>query len=334
MKFKKVDYKKYVSWICLLALVILFSALSSRFMTIDNAKTILRQISINGILAVGLCFVMISGGMDLSVGPLIGFTATLAGMLMVDFGMPVFWSCVIAIGVATLFGLFNGVSIMITKMPPLISTLGMSYVVQGCAYLIHGGLPVRGLPESIQFIGQGYIGPVPVPVIIFVFIAAVGSFVLNKTSYGRNVYAMGSNYEASRLAGVGVKKIQVAVYTVAGFLAGLGGVIMLSRMNAGQPGTGKDTSLDIVVGCILGGVSATGGEGSIIGLIGGVLMIGVLSNGMTILGLNEYYQLLMKGVVLVAAVGIDYYGRTKRAEKKAHVIRSSENETGAAAKKE
>lgn len=324
MSFKKIDYKKYVSWICLLAIVLLFSVLSSRFATFENAKTILRQVSINGILAIGLSFVMISGGIDLSVGPLIGMTATLAGMLMVDHGLPVFLSCAIAIAVATLFGLFNGVSITLTKMPPLISTLGMSYVVQGCAYLIHGGLPVRGLPKSMQFIGQGYIGSIPVPIIIFAVIALIGSFVLNKTTYGRSIYAMGSNYEASRLAGINVRKIQIAVYTVAGLLAGLGGVIMLSRMNAGQPGTGKDTSLDIVVGCILGGVSATGGEGSVIGLIGGVLMIGTLSNGMTILGLNEYYQLLMKGAVLVAAVGIDYYARTKRAEKKSHIIRSAE----------
>lgn len=326
MNFRKIDYKKYVSWICLFTIVLLISILSSRFRTFENAKTILRQVSINGILAVGLSFVMISGGIDLSVGPLIGLTATLAGMLMVDYGVPVFPSCLIAIAVATLFGLFNGVSITITKMPPLISTLGMSYVVQGCAYLIHGGLPVRGLPESMQFIGQGYLGPIPVPIVIFVVIAIAGSFILNKTTYGRSIYAMGSNYEASRLAGINVRKIQITVYTVAGLLAGLGGVIMLSRMNAGQPGTGKDTSLDIVVGCILGGVSATGGEGSIIGLIGGVLMIGVLSNGMTILGLNEYYQLLMKGAVLVAAVGFDYYARTKRAEKKSHIIHSSEKE--------
>lgn len=316
----KIDIKKFVSWIILLVLLLMFSILSPRFRRFDNAITILRQVSIDGIMAVGLTYVLIAGGIDLSMGNMLGFTGTLTAMLVVENNVPILLACLIGILAATLFGLFNGVSITYTNMPPLISTLGMSYVIKAGAYLIHGGMPVYSLPAEMQFIGQGYIGPIPVPVIIFVVISIIGAFFLNKTSYGRSVFAIGSNKEAARLAGLNIKKLQIAVYTVAGFLSGLGGIIMMSRLNAGQPGTGTDTSMDLIIGCVLGGVSASGGEGSIIGMIGGVLVMGVLSNGMTILGLNEYYQLLMKGAVLVIAVGIDYYTRMKNSEKKARII--------------
>ena len=320
----KIDLKKYVSWIILFVLVLVFSISSPRFRTFNNAITILRQVSINGIMAVGLIFVLISGGIDLSMGNMLGFTGTLAAMLMAEKGVPIFLACMIGILAATAFGLFNGVSITITNMPPLISTLGMSYVIKATAYLIHGGMPVYGVPKEMQKIGQGYVGQIPIPVIIFIVIAIIGAFVLEKTSYGRSIFAIGSNKEAARLAGLSIKKLQILVYTVAGFLSGLGGIIMMSRLNAGQPGTGSDTSMDLIIGCVLGGVSASGGEGSTIGMIGGVLVMGVLSNGMTILGLNEYYQLLMKGSVLIIAVGIDYYARTRKAEKKSRVDRSND----------
>ena len=326
MKRMKIDAKKYVSWIILAVLVCFFSAFSPRFRQISNAITILRQVSINGILAVGLVYILISGGIDLSLGPMLGFTGTLAAMLMVEQQVPIFAACLIGILAATLFGLFNGISITATNMPPLISTLGMSYVIKAAAYLIHGGMPVYSLPKKMQVLGQGYVGSIPIPVIVFVVIALFGDFILKRTSYGRGVFAVGSNQEASRLCGLNVKRIQIAVYTVAGFLAGLGGIIMMSRLNAGQPGTGADTSMDIIIGCVLGGVSASGGEGSIAGMVGGVLVMGVLSNGMTILGLNEYYQLLMKGAVLVMSVGFDYYVRTKKAEKTVRIVHSDGKE--------
>lgn len=323
-KHRRIDVKKFVSWIILLAVALLFSFLSPRFRTFDNAITILRQVSIDGIMAVGLTYVLIAGGIDLSMGNMLGFTGTLAAMLIVENNVPILIACIIGILASTLFGLFNGVSITYTNMPPLISTLGMSYVIKAGAYLIHGGMPVYSLPKEMQTIGQGYVGPIPIPVIIFVIISIIGAFFLGKTSYGRSVFAIGSNKEAARLAGLSIKKLQIAVYTVAGFLSGLGGIIMMSRLNAGQPGTGTDTSMDLIIGCVLGGVSASGGEGSIIGMIGGILVMGVLSNGMTVLGLNEYYQLLMKGAVLVLAVGFDYYTRTKNEEKKVRIVHSSE----------
>ena len=324
----KVDIKKYVSWIILLVLVLFFSILSPRFRQLSNAITIFRQVSINGVMAVGLAYVLISGGIDLSLGNMLGLTGTLAAMLMVEKNVSIVLACVIAIVAATLFGLLNGAVITLTNMPPLISTLGMSYVIKAMAYLIHGGMPVYGLPAEMQTIGQGYVGAIPIPVIIFVISALIGAFVLKRTSYGRGVFAIGSNAESARLSGLNVKRIQVTVYTIAGFLSGLGGIIMMSRLNAGQPGTGTDTSMDIIIGCVLGGVSASGGEGSIVGMVGGVLVMGVLSNGMTILGLNEYYQLLMKGFVLVVAVGIDYYTRTRKAAKKSHITRSEKKGEG------
>lgn len=322
----KLDIKKYVSWIILIVLVVFFSVFSPRFLQLSNAITVLRQVSINGILAVGLAYVLIAGGIDLSLGPMLGLSGTLAAMLMVENNVPIFWACLAAVAVTTIFGLLNGLAVTMTNMPALISTLGMSYVIKAVAYLIHGGMPVYSLPKAVQIIGQGYAGPIPVPVIIFVIIAMMGAFVLKRTSYGREVFAIGSNPECSRLSGLNVKLIQVAVYTIAGFLAGLGGIIMMSRLNAGQPGTGADTSMDIIIGCVLGGVSASGGEGSIAGMVGGVLVMGVLSNGMTILGLNEYYQLLMKGLVLVIAVGIDYYTRTRKALRKSHIIRTEKKQ--------
>jgi ribose/xylose/arabinose/galactoside ABC-type transport system permease subunit len=315
------DFKRYASWIICLGVVLLFAVTVPRFRTVSNFTTILRQVAAVGIMASGLAMVLLTGGIDLSIGVMLGLTGSFTAILMTRFHIPVYPAMFCGIALGTFVGLVNGVIITYTKMPPIIATLGMANVVRGSAYLITGGNPVYGLPKSVTFIGQGYAGVIPVSVIIMVIVLLVVAFILNKTFFGRYIYAIGSNEEAARLGGLRVNRIRVLVYTFCGGLMGLAGIVMLSRVNSGQPIAGYGMEMDIITACVLGGVSASGGEGRISGVIGGVLAMGALSNGMAVMGLNEYPQLVMKGVVLVVAVSIDYYTKTR--SKRVKVIKNS-----------
>lgn len=314
MKQKKIDLKKYASWIIFLVLVLFFSATTPNFRTTGNTITILRQVSIIGIMSIGMAMVLLTGGLDLSVGAQIGFTGTFTAMLIVKMGVNPVVSIILGILMGTLIGFINGMVITYTGMPAMIATLGMTNAVRGLAYILTGGIPVYGLPPAVAKIGQGHVGSIPIPVIIMSVVLIIGAFVLNKTFFGRYIYAIGSNKEAARLSGLKVNQIQVLVYTICGFLVGIAGIVMMGRVNSGQPIAGQHLEMDAITACVVGGCSSTGGEGRVMGILGGVLVMGVLSNGMAVMGLSEYPQMVMKGLVLILAVGFDHLSR-KRAKK-------------------
>jgi len=310
MKVSKI-ISKYGIYLVLIAMTAYFSFASEAFLTSQNIFNILRQVAVVGIAAVGMTFVMLTGGIDLSVGSIIGVTGIATAQFMV-MGVHPILAVILALILGIIMGLANAFIINEFKVPPLIVTLGMMTALRGVAYLITGGLPVFGFTESFTLIGQGYIGIIPVPVIIMLVAFALGYIVLNKFTVGRYIYGVGGNEEASRLSGVSVKKIKYLVYSVSGFLCGIAGVVLLSRTNSGQPKAGTSYEMDIITAVVLGGVSITGGEGKIVGVIAGVMIMGVLSNGMIITNVGDYVQRIIQGLVLVAAVAFDCHNRNRK----------------------
>ena len=311
--------EKYGILIVLILLCVFFSFMTNTFLTSRNLLNILRQISILGTVAVGMTFVLLSGGLDLSVGSLLALAGTTTSTLIVSGGINP-WLAMLAGILATMtLGLTTGTIIQKFSLPPMIATLGMMTIVRGLAYIITGGLPVYGLPREYVWIGQGYVWVIPVPVIFMLTAFGVGAFVLDKTYLGRYFYAMGGNQEAARLAGINIGKMKILTYVISGFLCGVAGVILMFRINSGQPSAGMGTELDVITATVLGGVSLAGGEGKITGVLIGCLIIGVLSNGLIIMNVGEFYQMVVKGCVLILAVILDKMGQ-KYSEKQAKAI--------------
>lgn len=314
--------KQYGTTMILLVMIVFFAAISENFRTMDNLVTILRQVSMLGILSVGLTFVFLLGDIDLSVGVMMGLSATTSALFMTALGLPVIVSWLLAVLLCTIVGAINGIIVTTTRMPALIATLGTQNIIYGINYMICGGLAVYGIPEAAKFLGQDKLfGFFPVPVLVMIIVFLLGSFVLKKTYYGRYFYAVGGNAEATRLSGINIDKVKILAYSLCGFCAGIAGAINMSRANSGQPSAGHGFEMDVITACVVGGISAGGGDGKMSGVISGVLIIGVLSNGMTIVGINDYWQMVAKGLVLVLAVGLDYYQKTK--VKKAKLVSSN-----------
>ncbi len=298
----------------LVALIIVFASLSNRFLLPDNIFNILRQVSIVGIISVGMTFVMLTGGIDLSCGSVVGFAGVGAALLMTKASMHPVLACIIMCLCGIGFGLANGFFISQLGVPPFIATLGMMTSIRGIAYIITGGLPVFGFNPSFTQLGQGYLGIIPIPVIIMIVAFIFGIIFLSKTRAGRHIYGVGGNEEASRLSGVNVKKIKYMVYGIAGFMSSLAGVVLLARVNSGQPNAGSGYEMDVITAVVLGGVSMSGGQGKIGMVIVGVLIMGILTNGMTMLSINEYVQQFVKGMVLIVAVAFDSFVKSQRAK--------------------
>lgn len=319
----KVDTKKikeiltnYGIIFVLLILVIVFSTLSDRFLMRDNIFNILRQVSIVGIISVGMTLVMLTGGIDLSCGSIVGLSGVGAALMMTDGAMNPVLASVIMLVVGIVLGLANGFFISQLKVPPFIATLGMMTSIRGIAYIITGGLPVFGFNRSFTRLGQGYVGVIPVPVIFMAGAFILGYILLSKTRIGRHIYGVGGNEEASRLSGIQVKKVKFFVYGAAGFMSALAGIVLLARVNSGQPNAGNSYEMDVITGVVLGGVSMSGGQGKIAMVIVGVMIMGILTNGMTMLSINEYIQQFVKGLVLIAAVALDSMIKNQKAIKK------------------
>lgn len=297
--------QKYVIWIVFVLVVVGFSVISPNFRTIDNFITILRQISMLCIMAVGMSFVLLAGGIDLTVGSQMSLVGVCVALMATKASIPAGLSIVLGLVITLVVGFVNGIIVTKTFMPPLIATLAMQQIIQGIAYILCNGTPVYDIPESFEWIAKSDIGIIPVAVIIMFVIVLAGAFILKKTYLGRYFYAVGSNEEATRLSGLNPNRIKIIVYSISGLLAGVAGIIMMSRVNSGQPKVGVGYEMDVLTACVVGGVSVSGGEGKISDVLVGSLIMGVLSNGLLIIGLNEYYQLVIKGLVLVVAVGVD-----------------------------
>lgn len=310
-------YKKFGIYIFLAAVFIYFAIFAPNFLSSKNVINILRQISMFGIVVVGVSAVMIGGGMDLSVGGQLAVVGMILGYLMVNMGVGIVPSILIGILSGCIFGGLNGILAIKLHMAPIIVTLSMMLVLQGVAYLITGGYPITGMPEAFTKIGQGYIGMIPVPVIIFLVFIVFGWVVMNKTYLGRYIYALGGNKEAARLAGINVDLLTIFIYAFTGFAASIAAIIMVGRTNASQPGAGSSYPFDCMTAACLGGISISGGEGKISGVVVGVVILGILDNGLVLMGVNSNFQSVVKGLILLVAVAIDCYqgGKKKRAQK-------------------
>lgn len=298
--------KEYSIVLVLIALIIVMCvARPDAFPTWTNVFTVLRQASIAGIMSIGLLFVMVAGGLDLSIGSMVSFTGVLSAFFMVRMEINPALAIVLVIVIAAAVGLAQGFVIVRTGIYPMIGTLAMLTILGGIAFLICGGPPITGTPASMKMLAQGYVGVVPVPVIMLAVVVAIAAFVLNKTYLGRQFYLVGANTEAARLSGLNTKRIQIISYGICAALCGFAGIIMLSRTSSGHPQSGLNMEMEVLTALVIGGVSLTGGEGKVLKAISGVLLMAVLMNGMTILNITEYWQMVVRGGVFLFAVCAD-----------------------------
>jgi ribose/xylose/arabinose/galactoside ABC-type transport system permease subunit len=308
-----IGIRKYTPMLILIALVIFFSIISPNFMTSKNLVIIIRQVSFAAISAVGMMFVMIGGAIDLSIGSQIVMTNIVLSILMVDYKIAPALAIPLILILGTTLGAVNGFLSIKLKVHPLIITLGTASIFKGIGYIIAQSRNIMGFPDSFRWFGQGYIGPVPVPIVIMVIVALIGSFILTRTYFGRYVFALGGNEEAARLAGVNVNRMKVILFAMCGFISGITSVLLLSRVFAGQTATGQGLEFDCLTAALLGGVSFKGGEGTVFGLLTGILIIGVLNNAMQLASFPDFSQNVVKGAVLLIAVGFDVYQKSRKA---------------------
>jgi ribose transport system permease protein len=291
--------------IVLVILFIAFSVASPNFLEVNNVFNIIKQVATLGICAVGFTFVLITGGIDLSLGYQISLNVVVCGMLMSEVGLPWPVATLVVLVLGTVIGLINGLIITYTGVAPLIVTLSMLTILNGASYLLSGGLPIFGFPKGFSFFGQGALVGIPVALFIMLAVWAIGLFILNKTFFGRYLYAIGNNKEAARLSGVNTTRTLILVYAMAGLFTAIGSIILMSRLNSAQSATGAGFEFSVLTACVLGGVSVMGGRGTLFGAFVGVLIVGVLDNGLVLLNVSEYVQLVIKGVILLVAVTYD-----------------------------
>ena len=264
-----------------------------------------RQVSMIGIASIGMMFVILTGGIDLSVGAIVQFVNVVAAYLMVTAGWHPILAIFACIVLSVLAGMTNGLFITKARIPPFISTMAMMTALGGLAFIISGGMPIFGFSEGFLVLGQGSVGNVPIPVVLMVAVLIFGHFFLKKTYFGRYFFAIGGNEEASNLSGINVVRTKIIVYMLSSFFASIAGVIMLSRLGSGVATTGRGFEFEVITAVILGGVSISGGSGRVFGVIMGVLIMGVLFNGLILMGMGHHVQQVIQGIVLFAAVSID-----------------------------
>jgi inositol transport system permease protein len=302
--------RKYAIVFIFIAMLIVLSQLTNAFLQPRNLLNVVRQVSVVGLIAFGVTTVIITGGIDLSSGSVLALSAVIAASLaqQVDWhspkypglDLPVLVPIVAALGVGAFAGFLSGFTIATFRIP----TLGMMTVARGAA-LLYSERPVSGLKAEYNYIGQGHFLGIPVPIIIFFGVALAMHILLSNTRFGRHVYALGGNEQAARISGLRIGRVRVLVYTLAGLLAGLAGLVLSSRIGSGQPGLGLSYELDAIAAAVIGGTSLSGGIGTIWGTIVGALIIGVLNNGMDLLNISAYWQTIGKGLIIVGAVIID-----------------------------
>ena len=305
MKGKKIQLSTISVFLILAVEILIFSVATDKFFTTSNLLSVGRQVATTGIAAVGMTILLLVGGIDISVGTMCAFTGVVCTKLVVEAQLPIWLAVVITLLVGSVCGCINGFMCTHFKIPAMIGTMAMQTIAKGCAYLLTGGIPIYGLPDSFRVFGQGYLGRIPIPLCIMVVVFIFGFILLEKTYFGRHIYAVGGNAEAARLSGLNTVKVQMCCYIICSTLAAVAGIITASRVNSGQPAVGVGFEMDAITASVLGGVSLMGGEGRIVNVAAGVLIMGILSNGMVMLDLSEYTQWVVKGMVLLFAVAVD-----------------------------
>src|SRR5699024_3194256 len=307
-----ISWQKFQSLIAILLLSALLALLTDNFLTTENIWNVLRQISVNVCIAGGLTLVILTAGIDLSVGSVLAFGgAVTAGLLQNGVEVPVFnlfieftvmGAIIAGLLVSTFLGWFNGIAVTKFKIPSFIATLAMLTMARGLTMLWTGGFPITGLGDPFTFIGTGWFLGVPMPVWITVIVVGLAMILTNKTKLGRYIYAIGDNEEAAYLSGINVQKVKMIVYSLGGLLAGAGGLIVTARLDSAQPNAGFGYELDAIAAVVIGGTSLYGGRGTIIGTVLGALLIGVLNNGLVLLNVSPFWQQVIKGLVILMSV--------------------------------
>ncbi|MCY6369032.1 ribose ABC transporter permease [Clostridium ganghwense] len=300
----KKNLMKYKSLFGLLILCVIVSIISPRFLSISNIKNVLTQVSVNTIIAIGMTFVILTGGIDLSVGSSLAISGAVAATVVKATGN-VFLAIIVAVIIGAIVGVINGIFVSKGKIQAFIVTLATMTIFRGVTQVYTNGTPVSGLGKSFGVIGnKSFIG-LPIPVVITLVVFFIAYYILSQTRYGRYVYALGGNEDSARLSGINTDKIKTIVYVISGITAALSGIIVTSRIGSASATAGAGYELDAIAAVVLGGTSLAGGEGSVVGTIIGALIIGVLNNGLNLMNVSPYYQLIVKGLVILLAVMID-----------------------------
>jgi len=304
-KVKGISIKKYGVLIGFLFISIVVSIITPNFLTYINILNIIRQSTIIGLMAIGTTYVIIGGDFDISIGSTLALTAAI--VLGFQEYVPWYIAIVIALLIGSLIGFVNGILTAKVKMIGIIVTVGTMTIVRGLTYLYTGGYPIVGKSESFKFIGSGYFGFLPFPIIIWIVMVIFWQFILSKTKLGRYTLAVGGNKEVARLSGVPVDFYKIMTFIIGGLMAAMGGIIYASRLNVATPLAGDGYELDAIASTVIGGTSVSGGEGSVVGTVVGVLLLAVIGNVFNLLGVHVYIQYVIKGIVIIAVVGFDSY---------------------------
>jgi ribose transport system permease protein len=296
----------------LLLICVVFALGSSEFLTASNLLNVALQTSIIAIVAIGMTFVIFTAGIDLSVGSMMALCGALAAGFAVRQGFDTYLSISIALGVGLFLGAINGLMVVKGGIPPFVATLSMLAIARGLTLVYTQGRPIAGLDERFIYWGTGQVLGIPLPVIIMIVVALIAHIITRYTPFGLHVYSTGGNEETTRLAGVSPGRIKLAVYMISGFLAALGGVLLTARLWSAQPNAAAGWELDAIAAPVIGGTSLFGGVGSIGGTIVGAFIIGVLGNGLNLMGVPSYYQQVIKGLVLILAVVVDLINKRRR----------------------
>lgn len=300
--------------IALIALMVIIMLINPSFMTANNLLNLLLQVTANGFIAFGMTFVILTSGIDLSVGSILALSSAVsAGLISQGFPVPI--AIVIALILGGIFGMLNGVLIAYGKMAPFIVTLATMTIFRGATLVYSDGNPItKGLGDVFlfQFIGQGYVLGIPFPVILMFVVFLALYVLLHKTAFGKSVYALGGNEKAAYISGVKLNKVKILIYTISGIMASISGLIVSSRLSSAQPQAGSSYEMDAIAAVVLGGTSLSGGKGRLFGTLIGALIIGVLNNGLNIIGVSAFWQQVVKGIVIILAVLLDSFkGKNK-----------------------
>ncbi|MDR1108736.1 MAG: ABC transporter permease [Spirochaetaceae bacterium] len=301
--------------LCLILVVYDITQGRTVFLTTNNIMNVLRQVATNIYIACGMTMIIILGGIDLSVGSIVGLSGCVTAMLIAYNGWPIALAVGAGIFMGVLSGAFNGLVVSKTTIPPFIVTLAMMNIARGAGYVYTGGQPIRIMSDAFNYIGSGYVADiVPVPVIYLIIIVIISSLIMNRTKLGRHIYAVGGNPTAARFSGIKNGRVLFFAYLFSGIMSAISGVVLASRMFSGQPTAGQSFEMDAIAAVVLGGTSMSGGVGKIGGTVIGALIIGVLNNGLNLLNINSFWQYIVKGVVILIAVYVDFLKKGGRKE--------------------
>lgn len=288
-----------------IGLGVILSFISSNFLTVTNLLNVVRQIAVNGILAIGMTIVCLTGGIDLSVGSIVAFSGIIAAGLLRDTSYPIIVVVLAAIAVGAVCGLYNGYFVAYWNAAPFVVTLSMMTIARGMTYVYSDGRPISNLRTEFLTIGKGSIAGIPIPTLILAVVFILGSIMLTKLKFGRYVYAVGGNENAAMVSGINVKRIKMMVYVLSGIACGIAAIILTARVSAGLPQAGESYELDAIAATVIGGTSLSGGRGRLWGTIVGAILLGIVNNGLDLLNVSSFYQQIVKGLIILGAILID-----------------------------